>query len=377
MMVTMFTHPSRNPRLHLPELRVSRAALTMRGAVGRAFVGVLVAVTALTVAPSVGVAQSVEVTLPAQNPLRTATPRFTVRTAGFGTARPFTIVLQVSSSSDFLQELLVDTTLASTSTVTDVQVTRVLPSSANIFWRAIVSTPDGTSATSPVAGPRQLIPWLALLAPNSPAGDILDTRRPLFVWRTPAIVLAAGQWRFDFELRSNSRTELTATLLGDTTFLPPTDLQANTSYSWSVRATAPDGTSVQAFSEATFVIVDPALPTTTILYQNFPNPFPSPTSFATCFWFDVGEPGAHISLDVLDIRGNLIRTIIPGNDGIAEFRPGRYGRGIPGLGNNCDNRFVWNGTGLDGRTVAAGAYLMRFVANNGRPIFRRILFKGR
>ena len=177
--------------------------------------------------------------------------------------------------------------------------------------------------------------------------------------------------------RGDNSIELQATILADTTFIPPLDLQANTSYKWNVRATAPNGESLLVASEGSFVIVDPALPTTTILYQNFPNPFPSPSAFATCFWFDVGEPGARISLDVLDLRGNLVRTIIPGDDRIADFLPGRYGRGIPGLGNNCDNRFVWNGTSNDGRTVARGAYLLRFVENNKAPVFRKIIFQGR
>lgn len=322
-------------------------------------------------------AQSVDVVAPAQNPIRTATPRFTVQVAGFGTSEPYTIVFQVATSSDFVSGVLVDTTVVSTSATTDVQLLTVLPSEATVFWRAIVSTPDGKQATSPVGGPRRLLPWLTLLTPNSTSGDILDTRRPLFAWRTPSIVPAAGAWRFDFELLANNRLELRATILTDTTFIPPTNLQANTSYRWSVRATAPSGQSMHVISDASFVIVDPALPTTTILYQNFPNPFPSSTAFATCFWFDVGEPGARISLDVLDLRGNLIRTIIPADDGIVDFLPGRYGRGIPGLGNNCDNRFVWNGTGNDGRTVARGAYLLRFTANRNAPIFRKIIFQGR
>ena len=324
-------------------------------------------------------AQSVDVVPPTGSPLRTATPQFTVRAAGFGTSAPYTIVLQIAANTDFTNGLLVDTTLTSSNAVTDVQVRTILPSDATIFWRATVSTPDGKQATSPVGGPRRLLPWLTLLTPNSPSGDILSTRRPLFAWRVPTIVPAVGTWRFDFELveTGDNRIFLQATVAVDTTFIPPIDLQANTSYRWSVRATAPNGESVNATSVASFLIVDPALPTTTILYQNFPNPFPTPNAFATCFWFDVGEPGARISLDVLDLRGNLIRTIIPGDDRIVDFLPGRYGRGIPGLGNNCDNRFVWNGTANDGRTVAAGAYLMRFKVNNGAPTYRTIIFKGR
>lgn len=367
-----------NPRRRLHDLRVNRAIIrrTRARTFTRALVSLGLMGAALSCADRVAHAQSVTVVgPPGTDTIRTATPRFTVRAAGFDASRPFQIVLQIATTADFSNGLLVDTTLTSNALDTDVQVTRVLPSAAVIFWRAMVSTPAGQQATSAVSGPRRLLPWLTLLSPTG----TLQTRRPLFVWRSPSIVPAAGEWVYDFEvrLRDNNSVVLIATLRNDTTFIPAIDLQANASYIWSVRATAPNGEFVEEVSKTTFVISDPALPTTTILYQNFPNPFPTPASFSTCFWFDVGEPGARVALDILDLRGNLIRTIIPGDDRTQDFTPGRYGRGIPGLGNNCDNRFVWNGTGIDGRPVAPGAYLMRFVVNNGRPEFRTILYKGR
>lgn len=322
-------------------------------------------------------AQSVVVNAPAGDTLRTATPRFTLQINGFGSARPLQITFQIADNPTFSGPLLVDTAFQSNSTSPEVQVMRMLPPSTTVYWRASVTGPDGTQALSSTQGPRRTLPWLTLLRPNSPTGDQLDTRRPAFVWRSPAIVPAVGNWRFDFSLLTVAGTEFTATLLNDTVFIPPADLQANTSYRWSVRATAPGGEEVEEESAASFLIVDPRLPTTTILYQNFPNPFPSEVAFSTCFWFDVGEDGARISLDILDVRGNHIKTIIPGPDNVQEFRAGRYGRGVPGIGNNCDNRFVWNGTDSDGRPVLPGVYLLRFIANNGRPEFRRVVFRGR
>jgi len=144
-----------------------------------------------------------------------------------------------------------------------------------------------------------------------------------------------------------------------------------------VRASLGNGESVRVASVGSFVITDPPLPTTTLLYQNFPNPFPSAASFVTCFWFDVGAPGARVALDVLDLRGNLVKNIVPGSDGVSRFDAGRYGRGAAGSASNCDNRFVWDGTGTDGRTVAPGVYLARFRADGGAPTFRRIVFRGR
>ncbi len=323
-------------------------------------------------------AQTAVVVGPPGDTIRTVTPRFTVRAQGFGASRPFSIVLQVGTQSDFANDLIVDTSLVSTSTDTDIQIVKLLPSSASLYWRAIVSTADGKSAVSVVTGPRPTLPWLTLLSPNFPAGDQLDTRRPAFVWRSPSIIPSVGDWRYEFEITSSDgEVEMQASMRADTVFIPQTDLEANTSYRWSVRATAPDGQFVHVSSNASFLIEDPALPTSTLLYQNFPNPFPSHVAFATCFWFDVGGTGAKISMDILDLRGNLVRTIIPGADRVEDFIPGRYGRGIAGVGSNCDNRFVWNGTAADGRPVAAGVYLLRFIANNGRPEYRRIIFKGR
>ena len=246
-----------------------------------------------------------------------------------------------------------------------------------MYWRASVQATSGAAAESPITGPRTVPAWLTLVTPNSPTGDIFDLRRPLFVWRSARTTAATGAWKYTVEITNGGRTEQATAGLSDTTFRAASNLQANTSYRWSVRATLPNGESARVASLASFLIVDPPLPTTTILYQNFPNPFPSATAFSTCFWFDVGEPGGAVSLDVLDLRGNVLRTIVPALDGVTQFAAGRYGRGAPGAGSNCDNRFVWDGTASDGRTVAPGVYVARFRSGTGAPTFRRILFTGR
>jgi hypothetical protein len=179
------------------------------------------------------------------------------------------------------------------------------------------------------------------------------------------------------EVLSQNRPEQAATGVRDSTWRPPTDLQANTPYRWRVRATLPSGVSVQATSVGTFLVKDQPLPAVTLVYPNFPNPFPTATAFSTCIWFDVAEPGARIALDVTDLRGNLVRQLVPGPDGQQDFLPGRYGQGEPGTGSSCSNRFVWDGTGNDGRTVAPGVYLLRFQSGLQRATFRRMLFLGR
>ena len=309
--------------------------------------------------------------------LTSVSPRFVIRAFGFAAGGPYRVTLQVSENFGVQPPFLVDTTFASTDSASVLMTRRALPSGATVYWRALVEA-GGQAAISSITGPRVVPPWVTLLDPASPQGNIFDTRRPEFRWRSPRVDTDPGPWRYDLEVVVNGQTAFAASNLADTVLRIPSPLQANTSYRWSVVATLVGSPArFRAESPGSFVILDPPLPTTTLLYQNFPNPFPSPVSFSTCFWFDVGEPGARISLDILDLRGNPVTTVIPAADGQELFPPGRYGRGAPGIGSNCDNRFVWDGTARDGRTVAPGVYLARFRADGGAPTIRRILFRGR
>ncbi len=331
----------------------------------------------LVSAPRPLLGQAVVVDGPTAVALPSLTPSLVVRALGFSNERPLRVRVQIATTMDFaVASLVVDSSFTTTDTTIAVQITRALPSEATVYWRASVQSPAGAVIESQVTGPRTVPAWLTLVSPN-PAGEILDVRRPLFVWRSARITPATGPWSYTLEITNGGNPEQGVAGLLDTTLRVATNLQANTSYRWNVRATLPNGDFIRVASAASFLINDPALPTTTILYQNFPNPFPSATSFSTCFWFDIGAAGATVSLDVLDLRGNVIRTIAPALDGVTQFAAGRYGRGAPGAGNNCDNRFVWDGTASDGRTVAPGVYVARFRSGTGAPTFRRIVFNGR
>lgn len=118
-------------------------------------------------------------------------------------------------------------------------------------------------------------------------------------------------------------------------------------------------------------------PRTTNLYQNFPNPFPAGGSLATCVWFDLART-ADVLIQVLDIRGNVVRTLVPSGEIQSRQPAGRYGRltgNVPD-GFGCDERFTWDGVASDGRTVPAGVYLLRMRAD-GTEVTRRMLFLGR
>lgn len=355
-------------------------ARAVRAAVARGVVVFVVGALLIgTVVPTAPLrAQTVILEGPPGSALPTATPAFQFTAIGFGSSRPLRVTVQLSTSVDFSGALLLDSTFVSNDTTFTVQITRVLPSEAQVFSRARVQAPNGSLIDSPITGPRVVPRWLTLVSPNSTTGNTVDERRPLFVWKSARITPLAGVWKYEIEITGRGGgTEQGATDLSDTTWRAVSDLQTNTSYGWRVRATLRDGQSIVVNSNATFLVRDQAFPAKTLMYQNFPNPFPSPTSFSTCIWFDVAVPGARITLDVTDLRGNLVRSLIPGTDGQRDFLPGRYGQGLPGAGSNCDNRFVWDGTGNDGRTVAAGVYLLRFQAGRQPPSFRRVLFKGR
>lgn len=322
-------------------------------------------------------AQSATLEGPTGTTLPSLTPTFTLRVAGMEASRPLAVTLLIATSPDLASGVLLDSTFVTADTIIGIQVTRLLPGAAQVFWQARVQGSNGVSVQSALTGPRTVPAWLELITPNSTTGDILDTRRPRFVWRSARVTPLLGAWSYAVDITSAGLSEQGTSGLSDTTYRAVTDLQADTPYRWSVTASLPNGTSVTASSNATFLIADEPLPLRTLVYQNFPNPFPSPVAFSTCIWFDVAAPGARIALDVTDLRGNLIRTLIPARDGQRDFLPGRYGRGAPGAGNTCDNRFVWDGTGNDGRSVAPGVYLLRFQAGRSAPTFRRMLFIGR
>jgi hypothetical protein len=113
-------------------------------------------------------------------------------------------------------------------------------------------------------------------------------------------------------------------------------------------------------------------PAATLLYQNFPNPFPSATSSTTCIWFDLAE-GGPTTLEVHDLRGSRVRRIFPRAGESVQLAAGRYGRGAGGAG--CDGRFTWDGTGSDGRRAPSGVYLLRLRTADD-ALVRKIVFTG-
>lgn len=118
-----------------------------------------------------------------------------------------------------------------------------------------------------------------------------------------------------------------------------------------------------------------AAPPVTLLYQNFPNPFPTGGANATCIWFDLRE-AATVRLAVYDLRGRLVRTLIPSSTFSGQLGAGYYGRAGGGpTGSGCDPKFQWDGRGSDGRPVPAGVYLLRLRAG-GAWQTKKMVFRG-
>jgi hypothetical protein len=159
----------------------------------------------------------------------------------------------------------------------------------------------------------------------------------------------------------------------DTVFRLPRPLERDAAYVWSLVVHAGADTSLVR-SQGVFMVVDGSIPPTTLLYQNFPNPFPAAGRDSTCLWFDLAIP-AVVELAVLDLRGNAVRRFVPGPDFPGILPAGRYGRSGPG-GPTCDARLMWDGRADDGRELPPGVYLYKMRAG-GIIQFRRIVFRGR
>ena len=318
----------------------------------------------------------VELIMPdAADTLGSITPTFTVRVKDPQPAdRPIQLGLQISFTPGFTAPLVVDTTVQGDTVV--IALPRPLPAESIVYIRATARTATGEFVTSPPVQ-REVPAWLRLVSPNEPTGATLEMPRPRFVWRSARVSQPPGPWLYDLQIRNvGSGTVRFYTGLTDTTFIPPTPLEFNTSYRWSVTARLLSGESVTEMSLSSFVVINPAVPLVTLLYQNFPNPFPSATSEFTCIWFDLSTD-APVRIDVFDLSGRHVVNIIPGRTGLTRYFAGRHGRSpIGATPAGCNGEVQWDGRGRDGDLVPAGVYLLRMRAG-GIESVKKVVFRGR
>ncbi|MBU2501357.1 T9SS type A sorting domain-containing protein [bacterium] len=99
--------------------------------------------------------------------------------------------------------------------------------------------------------------------------------------------------------------------------------------------------------------VDVGVPGAAVLAGNYPNPFNPITTIV--FELPVQQ---QVRLQVLDLRGRLVRTLLSGEDQPAG-----------------SNRTIWNGCDDAGRQVASGTYFYRLEAGSYRETKRMVLIK--
>lgn len=288
-------------------------------------------------------------------------------------ALPLVFRLRVARSAGF-QQVLLDTVVTGTS------VTFLEPQmpGQRLAFTVGVTSADTVSFTTLVSREFTAPPWADLVTFDDPNGLTVRDLRPEFRWTSPPVAAPTGPFRYALEI---FRTDLGTVVLREdsleeTTFTPPFDLDRNTPFRWRIIARLGEDSAVTE-SQGTFLLIDDSAPSTTLLFQNFPNPFPNGSTGQqnTCIWFDLRVPG-RVRLDVLDIRGHIVRNLVPGRDFPGTLPPGRYGRPEVGAFGQCDPRFTWDGRADEGEVVPRGIYLIRLVSPEG-TFFKRAVFMGR
>src|SRR5207302_9784311 len=120
-----------------------------------------------------------------------------------------------------------------------------------------------------------------------PAVSVTDSAQPTFTSHSPQTAAPPEPLTFHLAVQrvSTGAYDFGAAGLTDTIFRIPEPLERNTAYRWRVVVHAGSDTSLVR-SQGSFLIVDAGTPTATLLYQNFPNPFPTAGRYSTCSWVD-------------------------------------------------------------------------------------------
>ncbi len=93
-------------------------------------------------------------------------------------------------------------------------------------------------------------------------------------------------------------------------------------------------------------------PGTTVLRNSYPNPFSSVTFIP----FEINQP-SHVTLEILDIRGSLVKTLV---SKVIE---------------HCNTTIQWDGTDAHGNKLPGGIYLCRLTTENKVETNRMVLLR--
>ena len=321
-------------------------------------------------AATAGVSSHLNAIAPVTSPLTTIVPEFSWN-AGTLAGATVTYRLRIAHDTAFTS-IVLDTTVG---TATSFTVARPLKG-APIYWRVDGRTDVGDTASTGRIGPLTVPLWAVPTTLSAPGGAVTDSAQPTFTWDPITVPTPPGPFTYDLVVQrvENGVVDIGVAGIQDTFYRSSSPLEVNRSYRWSLVVHAgPDTSIVRA--EGTFLILDGGTPTATLLYQNFPNPFPSAVRDSTCLWFDLAVSGM-VELDILDLRGNPVKRFIPGPDFQSFLSAGRYGRGAPGGSSTCDPRLMWDGRSDNGQPLPAGVYLAKLKAP-GMLVFKRIVFRGK
>ncbi|MDH3457209.1 MAG: S8 family serine peptidase [Gemmatimonadota bacterium] len=313
------------------------------------------------------------VTTPTDSALMSVTPTFDWMTPFVpAVAGPVTYRLTVARDST-----LADVVLDSATPATSIVLSTAQPPNAVLWFTITAVGADSVRFRLPVAGPFVIPEWTTLTFPDAPGGITIRELRPQFEWSSPGVSSPPGPFTYDLRVirADDGGIELDVRDLTEQRYTPPRDLERNTPYRWRV-TTRLGSDSVVVESQATFLIIDDSAPSATLLFQNFPNPFPNVASggATTCIWFDLAQTGS-VSLDILDIRGHLVRNLVPGDAFGTPLPAGRYGRPAVGGTGSCDPRLSWDGRARDGSFVPQGIYLIRLKTPDS-IFFKRAVYRG-
>ncbi len=286
-------------------------------------------------------------------------------------ALPVRFTIELSEDPSFGTITLADTVMGTFAR----RIPHPLPPEESLYWRITATTTQDVTRRSWVGDALEVPPWVELSVLNEPGGSEISDPQPTFEWQAMEISAPAGPFTFELQVISDRDEEPLATFpdLTEERFTVPDPLPFNETLRWRVVASARDGSADTVTSAGPFVVTSRFRPPKTILYQNFPNPFPRTDLDVedTRIWFDLAH-ASEVDLAIYDIRGRLVRRLIPG-PGCSSVRlePGPYGR----VGTTPDPCVVltWDGRDDRGRRVGPGVYLLRLKADGVEEI-RRIVF---
>ena len=309
----------------------------------------------------------------AQGQVTSLAPRFQWNAPTFHPlGLPVTFHLDFAEDSLFQGVLLEDSVVGTFAR----RLQEPLPPRTRLFWRVEARSIQGVGWATPPQGPLEIPSWVSLDVLNDPSGTQVSDPQPEFRWTAMELPGPAGPFTFELQILLDREGDVIQSYpgLGEDHHRIGEALPFNLPLRWRVIAQARAGPADTVASAGPFVVTGGANPPVTTLYQNFPNPFPNPADgiWETRIWFDLAQQSV-VELAVYDMRGRLVRSLIPGRGcGSTELPPGLYGREDGPSSDPCA-AFAWDGEDESGRKVSPGVYLLRLRAG-GVVAVRRMVY---